>query len=910
MLTFADLMAIMTEEHCLDFLRTEADAAVGEIISRCVGASRLLTPEAEAIIAEQYYSRLCLPYCHTLVLKIQEAARAYDVSEGLTLRGDNPAALRKAASDVRRDLGSNPAQTLRRENPLLGECVDPMRLNFIASQIEMLRDLGRYKSEIESTLLGGRAFTRINAFSGDSGDMHRHGRVVRRVSTDAGAFFYKPHDCRTELLYGEIVRRWFSDCTLAPRLVCGEGCGFVEEMKAEPLFEGQTPGEYFHNFGTLTALFHGLGAGDMHQENILACGVYPTAVDLETIFRAKFGKTESDGERRRKYLTPLQRDMMNTVSNISVLPVWVYKMGMHSALYHSRSNDGVACLPVLDGREYTVSGYERAFAEGFGTGYGRMLAHRGEILRLAGQYGDIPIRHVMNNTGYYYIVRRELFRHDCMVDRTSRQRVLDKLNAPYTEKGRTAPRGIIDYEQRCLLQGDIPYYCSRADGRTLCGENCSEPIFPDYFEKSALEALTERLSRLSGEEQRFEEQWILASLRHAPLDEEKAACSAQKAERPLTAEEARGLLCEMLEELAEDRVEGCRGEPVWFSVSRMIWQDSDCGVVNRMADAASFCATARTADLPEALYPLTEEIIRGFLSEMRLSLDCWGRESPAVLQHVLPLNGRTGLGALLHTLHTLAEGGVPDAETLLNDLLQLTDSQTLFHDSVKTGGEAGLLLALSELKPARLRDPAAWERCVRGCAESLRSCAPFSRLEDDARAALAMGKAYELTGSAGYLDPATEVWARVRDAYLAGRGWHNAYTENWLSPVGNNTALIGLYALAAGKLSGDVRELALRAQMEETGLRLNDTLTEGNAMAALFLIRSAAALNRPELLDEAGRILGGMRARQKREGGFRCTPDGIRSSFDAALWRGTLGIGYAAAAWLGAAEKEERHEKD
>ena len=93
-----------------------------------------------------------------------------------------------------------------------------------------------------------------------------------------------------------------------------------------------------------------------------------------------------------------------------------------------------------------------------------------------------------------------------------------------------------------------------------------------------------------------------------------------------------------------------------------------------------------------------------------------------------------------------------------------------------------------------------------------------------------------------------------------------------------------------------LRDLALGSLLRETALLENDTLDEGNALTVLCLTR----LGKTEI---AGRTLEAMRRRAARQGCYRVTQPGIRSFFDPALSLGTLGVGYAAIAWL---NQEER----
>jgi len=890
MFTIDDLLKLFHEEHCADFLHEEARQSLEEILAQSEGLPYALSPSAQNTIKKQYVDRMILPYAHTLAVKIMDAVRPYDFAEGLSLRGDHPEALHRAAADVSRALGPKAGERLRTEFPLLGECTMPMRQNFIDSQVEMLRNIGLYQSRIEETLFGGRHFTRILDFSGDSGDMHRHGRVVRKVVTDAGTFYYKPHDCRSDRLFAELVEGWFSDCTVAIKVVCGPDCGFAEEMKPAPLPKGATPADYFRNFGMLTALFHGIGARDMHQENIMACGVYPAAVDLETIFwPSEVARTET-GKQSRKYVTETERAMKDNVLGTAVFPSWVHKAGMHSALH--MTGDGIYCLPVMDGTAYPVTGYEQAFVEGFRTGYMRLLEHRDEILRMVESYHAIPIRYVKHNTSYYYVVRQHFLKNDCMKDRGRRQQVLDMLKAPYTQRGYTAPESIIRYEQDCLRQGDIPYYCVRADGYALCGEFLTDPVEEDFFSKSPFDHLRERLNSLSPEELSFEEQWIFALLRHVPLAVEARPAIRPADCEPLSEESCLTIAADILEELLKDRITGPDGTAVWHSITQMIESKENCGTVSHMAYAALYCSALWDIDSLAPLCPELHEVMKSFLDLMWDTLANWRRENPRLLKNKQMLDGLRGLGVLCGTLNALARCGFSEARGLLSELLGLMVSDAVYQNDVKNRCEAGILLALTMLDPEQISQRDTWKRCIRGFAETALAKGPCERIDDDAVYALAMEKAHAVTGEAKYLNAAKAGWKRVRDAFIPKYGWHDTYADNnWMSPMGNNTAWIGNLALQAGDDGVPVARLALEALDRTRDLLPVDSLTEGNAMTALFLLRASEVLGKPKLCTTAGRVLGAMASCRRAEGVFHVTPAGIKSCFDVDLLCGTLGIG-------------------
>lgn len=114
-------------------------------------------------------------------------------------------------------------------------------------------------------------------------DQHFHGRSTIRVDAEKGSFYYKPRDCRTDVLFGQIVDRWFSDIACVPDCVLGQGYAFCQNIPAAPASTEAEAGRYFRNLGGLCTLFQMFGTSDLHSENLVAQGVYPILVDMETI---------------------------------------------------------------------------------------------------------------------------------------------------------------------------------------------------------------------------------------------------------------------------------------------------------------------------------------------------------------------------------------------------------------------------------------------------------------------------------------------------------------------------------------------------------------------------------------------------------------------------------------------------
>lgn len=118
---------------------------------------------------------------------------------------------------------------------MMPEIAERIRNHARESLLEFLDNVVRYRGEISDRLLGGTEISSIESLTGFGGDTHNNGRSVMGVTTNAGAFYYKPHDCAIDVLYHELVDALFSDCTIAADCVVGEGCGFVSEIVRTPL---------------------------------------------------------------------------------------------------------------------------------------------------------------------------------------------------------------------------------------------------------------------------------------------------------------------------------------------------------------------------------------------------------------------------------------------------------------------------------------------------------------------------------------------------------------------------------------------------------------------------------------------------------------------------------------------------
>ena len=106
------------------------------------------------------------------------------------------------------------------------------------------------------------------------------------VRCEGGRFYYKPHDCGIDEFCHEITDRFFSDVTRTAEVIEGDGFGFCTELVPGPLEKEADAARYFYHYGAVSALFSVLNGADLHENNVLACGVYPCIIDLENLLSA------------------------------------------------------------------------------------------------------------------------------------------------------------------------------------------------------------------------------------------------------------------------------------------------------------------------------------------------------------------------------------------------------------------------------------------------------------------------------------------------------------------------------------------------------------------------------------------------------------------------------------------------
>ena len=890
---------ILRQSGCLDFTEKAAERELREIERERPDFAALLTDEARSCLVRNCAKRLELIYIQALDQELQESVTERDPVSAMLGRPDTALEEQQAGALFQSANGQMEA-FLHERYPLAADYAGHSLRNFRASWIEFFDALSACREEISLRLLDGRAFTKIERFSDFGGDQHRHGRAVVGVWTDGGVFYYKPHDCTLDIVYREIVERWFSDSTTAARVVQVNKVAFVSQLCRTPVDSEGGIADYYYHFGILTALLHGLGSFDMHLENIMSCGDKPAVIDVETLISPSLEKQE-----KNKQLEASAHALGHTVYRIGILPVRMYGKPLFSPLYSER--EGAACLPILEGDHRTVTGYEERYLAGFREGYGRMLAHREEIRALLRERGDAAVRCLMRNTFFYGLIRGKLYRPETLQSEEKREAVLDLLTVPFKQIGAEVFREEVAHEAACLRIGDIPYFCTRADRTDLCGDDPEQIIKAGYYSDSPLNMTGKNLDWLSEEELRYEEDIIRVAFAHAPLDAPKKTEAAPIADAPAERGNVRSMIIHLFRALQADAMRTPEGQKLWVSTAATLQGIRPFSLIGSYAEVGAFCAAILRKDALAGIHGEAMEMAKSCVQSIYKGLAAYvelDREALAAAPQ-LPMGLYDGWGGVLWGLAAMTEAKIPKAQEATKRTLELLMRYVDFWrtDSSVAEGLAGLMLGLDALPVA----PPEAEACMRLCAGRLLE-ADVPGIPDAPKGAAgiaaALAAAYRRLGDGRCAEKAAAILSQVRRDYREDlRGWPDSAVKiRWMAERGRQAAGIALAAdYAAGRVpdSGEaeaLRETALLSLLDEKELGRYDTLNQGNALTVVCLIRNGNA-------ERAGRVLEAMRQRAGQEGSYAVTAPGIRSFFDPALWLGSLGVGLAATEYLRMTDK-------
>lgn len=831
-----------------------------------------------------------------------------------------------ASKELYKQLLKEEMRPLFQKSPLLAGYLDQGSEQFVGMIRKLLAAISKNQEDIRRELLDGELGA-VTDLQCNSSDFHFHGCCTVTVSTEHGRFVYKPHDCRCDVAFGRIVERWFSDITRAPRCLARDGYGFCEFIDTKPAQNLEETDRFFENMGSLCALFHAIGSTDLHVENFLAEGRYPILVDLETV------------------LTPVARvfhnpevfpeppalegdfiyDLNQSLYVSALLPKMIGKE-QYSVLFST--GDNAKAVPILDGVKQNLHGHEDVFFRGFSRGYDRCIQIRPMLLQLLDDFLDLPVRKLIRQTDYYYRQLQRLLSPPMLQSEEARRALLGKLGQYFISHGAPHLTSIAEWEAQCLLEQDIPYFCSLGGGTALLGYD-EKVVAADFFSSSAVENAKNRLNRMNQAEKEFEitilKRSFDSALEYIPEKQKKVWNKSTKTGEMLQNEEAVKEAEGLFLRISERSVTSPCGKTSWlehtgdgdsFSCVRPYLFQGTAGM------GLFFAAIAAVSNRKEIVCR-AKRLCGVCLEQLH---DAYIQIKPAkrIPEEMVSLGLASGFGGVLRSLALIGRYlNDPGAVQLaLNFMRLLREEQIMTAEGTDLfSGSAGLIEAISGA--AELRETEKGRQLIHWCAEqllthktqrdytgvllwnSLKLGRPISGMGHGmAGIGHALLRAASVLQNETYREAGMDAMRFETRAFKEKLGTWPDMRESAQGSVGmhgycSGAPGIGLAMLDAMEINSEnsspVLALNLDRAMnacERKTILFRDHLCCGNSASADFYIEYARRTQRSIYHEKARALLSEMTTRKQALGDYTYLPPGYSSFFSSTLFYGGAGVGY------------------
>lgn len=785
--------------------------------------------------------------------------------------------------------------------PVLLEWLKCSAAQFTQMILEMLARIDDHHQAIAQAFFGCTDLGEIIDVSCDGGDLHEDGRCAVIVTTTRGKLLYKPHDCRTDVLYAQLVDRHFSDITRAPCCVAGDGYGFCEFIHARSAKAEEEIRQYFRHFGSLCALFQALGSSDLHAENFLAIGDLPVLIDFETLLTPSpkvFGET----------LLPDQHGSFTDALNHSLYPSSLLPSlsgGRDLSPLMNKESAGRG-LPVLSGAVQTVQDHMDDFLSGFEEGYRRCMALRSELESVLQAFSAIRVRRLLRHTRYYAALQRRLLAPRALASSDAQRAVTEGLRSYFEQAHAPHLFPIAAAEEAALLRGDIPYFYAMGDSCDLLSSG--QVVVKGYFACSGVENARRRLARMSEGEMRFEKELLVSAIRLAivPLpNEEHRTFSAKQNSAMQTQEQFYAEAEKVMKRICSFALKAPNGAIGWLTNVEGRTSTMQPELMQGIAGLGIFLSACAASGMREAT-PYAEACLE-HLERYTFSLE---QGNPLQFKRMpLGLNGAAGILRSLRLIQT----HMPQAQALYAHFLALIPRMEIEHAGPDViSGVSGLLseLCFSPLSP----DHALIRRCADRLLRTKTLVQPDGVLLWDTlgKKRIISGAGHGMAGIGAALIHAYDAiaddrWlAAANDAFVWESHIYNEKLATWpdLRLPGSSTAMhgycsgapgIGLMLLSCMRQRSQIADWdanmdrAIGACLHHP-IRFRDHLCCGNSADADFLLEAGRRLEREELTHDARRMLCEMS--QRAQDDYSYLPSGYQASFTPTLFYGAAGVGY------------------
>lgn len=638
---------------------------------------------------------------------------------------------------------------------------------WIEATAELLQRLEEDRGALAACLFDGRDPGALAAVESGLSDPHRGGRGVCRLRfADGRSLIYKPKDLAVDAAWAGLIgwlnaRRPPIDLR-AGRVLPRDGYGWAECIEPGDCPDRAAAERFFRRAGGLLCLFHLLSGSDLHEENLIADGEHPVAIDLEMLLQALDPARLSGVPALRAREMAAER-LLDSLLTTGLLPNFLQRpdTGFATAgglvsgderlpaavLWRHPGSDAMTPyrgspgrrpllnLPRLDGAPLRLDDHAAALRRGCADYFRFLQGLKADLLADEGPlaaFAGVAVRRVLRPTAFYWLLQQRLRDHRRMDDGATWSAQADFVaRLADWDREEEALWPLIAAERRALLRLDIPHFVHPADGDGLTeggeGAAVAGGLTPGLAEARR------RIAALDGAEiARQLEVLCLATIEETFPSNRQATVGPEPAVAgpPLAPEAALAAAGRIAARLAERAIR-TPGSAAWIGLEAL-------------ADGGGW----RLAALGDDLYGGVSGIALFLAAHARLTGDDRSRglalDALAPLRHrlasrradhlvrVTPLGGAEGLGSMIYALSVT--GRLLKEPALIDEArglaLRLGDRRIAADRTYDViGGAAGCILGLLRLC-RDCGDPAVLDRAV-ACGRHLLASRPAPSGEDD-----------------------------------------------------------------------------------------------------------------------------------------------------------------------------------
>ncbi|MFP3728017.1 type 2 lanthipeptide synthetase LanM family protein [Priestia filamentosa] len=373
-----------------------------------------------------------------------------------------------------------------------------------------------------------------------AGDTHNGGKTVTILTfSNENKIIYKPRSLLIDSLFQDFLK-WCNsnnkqhDFPLL-QMISKENHGWQEFITYKECEDKEQVHRFYYRLGGYIAILYAFNAVDFHFENLIAHGEFPYLIDLESIlYPLQPMKEQHTAQHQAMKL------LMNSVLGTGILPIQ-YKanneldlevsgiggnggqpigntevLNKNNTSEISITNNTVYLTekenrPMINGESINPIYYISNIIRGFNDLYQLFLKEKEKLSQEEGilsPFLKVTIRYVAKNTHVYGEFLRRSEHTDYLQHGLERQRLFDILwNYSQVSNKHLA---IISSEIDDLLQGDIPYFSTRVNSRSIWNSKGKE--IRDFLEVSGWDLVKKKINSLSLDDMNLQKKWIVSSI--------------------------------------------------------------------------------------------------------------------------------------------------------------------------------------------------------------------------------------------------------------------------------------------------------------------------------------------------------------------------------------------------------------